>query len=133
METRTQAQPQDATDAGPAVTERRQHRRVALETGVGFASDNNFYTGFMEDISEGGLFLATYELQPIGTVIDLTFTLPNDQVVEVVGEVRWVRDPRDEDPNAPPGMGIQFHELSEQARTSIHEFIAARAPIFYEE
>lgn len=119
--------------ATPQSAERRRHQRIQYETEVTFSSQNNFFTGFTEDVSEGGLFLATYELAPIGTVIDLRFTLPDERVVEVVGDVRWVRDPRQEEPGAPPGMGVQFRALDEQDRRALAEFTAAREPLFYED
>ncbi|MFW6050170.1 MAG: TIGR02266 family protein [Myxococcota bacterium] len=121
------------TNAAPAAAERRQHQRVELETEVSFASENNFFTGFTEDISEGGLFLATYQLEPIGTAMEITFHLPDGHIVRARGQVRWVRDPRDESPGAPPGMGIQFEELLPEDRRAIQAFIEARAPLFYEE
>lgn len=120
-------------DPFPDGVERRRYQRVQLETDVTFESDHNFFTGFMEDISEGGLFIATYKLQPMGTQIEVTFTLPDGHIVRATGSVRWVRDPRDESPGAPPGMGIQFDELLPEDREAIHAFIGARAPIFYED
>lgn len=113
--------------------ERRRSPRVDLETDVTFESASNFFTGFMEDISEGGLFVATYNLQPLGTKMDLRFTLPNGQVVQVEGEVRWLRDPRDENLDAPPGMGIMFGEIAPEDREAIQAFIEARSPLFFED
>ena len=117
----------------PAGAERRKAPRAFLETEITFESAANFYTGFTEDISEGGLFLATYDLHPMGTEIEIEFTLPTGHIVRTTGIVRWVRDPRDEAPDAPPGMGLQFRDLLPEDQTAIHEFIEARAPIFYED
>lgn len=113
--------------------DRRHHQRVELETDVSFESESNFFTGFMEDISEGGLFLSTYQLEPIGTVIEVTFHLPDGHIVRAQGRVRWLRDPRDETSDVRPGMGIQFDELLAEDRKAIQAFIEARSPIFYEE
>lgn len=117
---------------GPDVSERRASPRTKLVTGVGFASDSNFYTGFTEDISEGGLFVATVMLQPLGSQVELTFTLPNDEEITAFGVVRWLRNPRDEHPDCVPGMGIQFEALPSTALESIREYVALREPIFYE-
>ena len=111
--------------------ERRRHPRVDLHTEVTFTDHTNFYTGFAEDLSEGGLFVATYALEPIGTKISLKLTLPDEREVEVTGTVRWLRDPRDHNPDAPPGMGIQFEDVASDDMRAIHEFVALRAPLFY--
>jgi len=115
------------------IVERRRVPRAFLETEITFESADNFYTGFTEDISEGGLFLTTYDLRPLGTELEVELTLPTGHIVRAVGVVRWVRDPRDEEPDCPPGMGIQFRELPSEDRRAIHEFIEARTPLFYED
>lgn len=113
--------------------ERRQHRRVPLETDVDFIGDTNFYTGFVEDISSGGLYVSTFNLQPIGTHIELSFTLPNGHQITVPGQVRWVLDPIDPDDASYPGMGIMFEELNIEDKKQIEAFINERSPLFYDE
>lgn len=117
----------------PDAAERRRSPRAFLETEVTVESADNFYTGFTEDVSEGGLFLATYDLKPLGTQLEVEFTLPTGHIVRTEGVVRWVRDVRDEAADCPPGMGIQFRELRPEDHAAITEFIAARAPLFYED
>lgn len=112
--------------------ERRTASRVDLCVGVGFQSDTNFYAGFTEDLSEGGLFVATHMLQPLGTELALTFSLPNGYEISTVAIVRWVRDPRNHDDDAVPGMGVQFNALSSADLDMIRQFIALREPIFYD-
>ncbi len=119
----------------PAVTgaERRRFQRVTFEAEVNFHSDHNLFLGFSEDISEGGLFAATYDIKPLGTRVELTFGLPCGHVVQCEGEVRWVRQPS-EDPDAPPpGMGVRFLDLSEADRQVLRRYIDQRAPIFYDD
>jgi uncharacterized protein (TIGR02266 family) len=99
---------------------------------VGFQSDSNFYAGFTEDLSEGGLFVATHMLQGIGTELTLTFTLPNDYEVTAVGIVRWLRDPHDLESDTRPGMGIQLRELSPDDLAMIREFVSLRDPLFHD-
>ena len=111
--------------------DRRATPRVELCVGVGFSSDTNFYTGFSEDLSAGGLFVATHALLPIGTSMNITFWLPNGHEVSTVGVVRWVRDTRDYNDDAGPGMGVQFRGLRTADADAIRRFIALREPIFY--
>ncbi len=111
--------------------ERRRSPRMALETCVNLASDSNFYTGFSEDISDGGVFVATYCLQPIGTSVELTFGLPGGHSVNAKGSVRWIRDIFDLDDQSCPGMGIGFEELSPEDKALIEQFMRNRSPIFF--
>jgi uncharacterized protein (TIGR02266 family) len=113
----------------PAVSERRKHDRRSLEAEIGVYSETNFYTGFSQDISEGGIFVATYDLEPIGSRIDLEFVLPDGHVVRVHGEVRWVKDPIESD--SFPGMGIRFIDLSPADLEAIQEFVSNREPLFH--
>jgi len=112
---------------------RRTAVRVPLETDVTLEGDTNFYTGFVRDISTGGLFVCSYNLLSIGTKVELTFTLPGGYVVYVNGEVRWIRDVYDPNTDSPPGMGIMFEDLLEEDAKAIADFVAVRAPMFYEE
>jgi len=111
---------------------RRTMPRIALNVDIGLQSENNFYTGFSEDISEGGIFITTYDFKPIGTKINLSFTLPNGFMIMGSGTVRWLREFNPMTPNMPPGMGIQFDELNPDDRAQIDEFIKTNATMFYE-
>ena len=113
--------------------DRRASPRREVETEVSFTSESNFYQGFSEDLSDGGLFVATYDLQPVGTKMDIEFTLPTGHIVKTIGEVRWLRELRDDDPEIRPGMGVQFRELLPEDEEAITAFLQARAPIFYDE
>jgi len=117
----------------PSVSDRRRAPRHVLETQVGFSSESNFYAGFAEDISEGGLFVATWELKPLGSQIDVEFELPDGHIVHACGVVRWLRDPRDDDPDTPPGMGIQFESLDPNDKEAIDMFLGIRSPLFYDD
>jgi len=117
----------------PNGAERRVNRRVPLEAEIGVYSDSNFYTGFTQDISAGGLFVATYDLHPIGTSVEVEFALPDGHQLKVKGIVRWLRDPIEDTPGVFPGMGVQFAGLSPQDQQAIEEFIANRPPMFFDD
>ncbi|MBW2732425.1 MAG: TIGR02266 family protein [Deltaproteobacteria bacterium] len=112
---------------------RREHLRAALKTKVGFSTESNFYAGFTDDVSEGGLFVATHQLLPLGTVVALEFSCveAGSDLMSVSGRVRWVRDEQ-KDGQAAPGMGVQFIDLSDEDRGHIETFVKRRDPIFYE-
>jgi uncharacterized protein (TIGR02266 family) len=111
---------------------RRSVLRFSIETEIGFQSDSNFYTGFTEDVSEGGLFVATYDCRPIGVTLNINFTLPDGHLVSTEGIVRWVREYNQTTPNVSPGMGVQFTALAKDDRNRINQFLSMREPMFYE-
>ena len=71
----------------------RAAERYDLEIKVDLESEHNFYTGLTQNISAGGLFIATHHLRRIGDRITLKFQLPGtEESVEVETEVRWIRE-----------------------------------------
>jgi uncharacterized protein (TIGR02266 family) len=117
-----------------AVTGGNQRRapRVELSIEIGIDDHTNFYVGFSENVSAGGLFIATYRLMPVNTEVALTFVLPDELPVFVHGVVRWLRDPHDASASeVPPGMGIEFVNLGEAEQARIQAYINTRAPLFY--
>ncbi len=107
--------------------------RIPVEVNIGATTDSNFYVGFSGEISEGGVFCATYAIQPRGTLMRVLVTLPGNFEKHVNGFVRFVRDPMDLTAESEPGMGIQFEGLDPEARELILRFIRKRAPMFYDE
>jgi uncharacterized protein (TIGR02266 family) len=111
---------------------RRSVQRVAIEADIGFQSDTNFFTGFTEDISAGGLFIATFDTRQIGSSILVNFTLPDGRLVSTNGVVRWVREYNETTPDIEPGMGVQFVDLNQEDENAINGFLTQREPMFYE-
>jgi len=109
-----------------------QAPRVPLEVSVGLQGDNNFFTGYTEDISDGGVFVATYDPLPIGTAVGLVLVLPHGRRVTASGDVAWIRAPWDVYGDLAPGMGIGLHGLPEADRRAILAFVAERPPFFYD-
>jgi uncharacterized protein (TIGR02266 family) len=107
--------------------------REQIEINIGATTESNFFVGFSGDIAEGGVFAATYNILPKGTPVRALVTLPGGFEREVLGHVRFVRDPMDMSAESEPGMGIQFESLVHEARELILRFIRKRPPIFYDE
>ena len=123
--------------ASPPLADEPEHRefdRLPVVVEVHHESDHNFFTGFMEDISEGGLFVATHAVPRIGTKIEISFTLPGLQGTCVARcRVRWLRDYNPNAPDGIPGMGLAFCDLAGPAREAVERFIKQRQPIFFED
>jgi uncharacterized protein (TIGR02266 family) len=116
-----------------AADNRRVNPRYGVELDVTMSSDHNFYAGFAENISTGGLFIATHLLKPVGEHFEISLTLPGQQEpIRGIGEVRWVRE-YSERSNTPPGMGIRFVSLSPGAADAIDRFLKDRQPLFYDD
>src|SRR6185369_12867959 len=95
-------------------THRRAYERAELVVEITYESDHNFFMGLSENISEGGLFVATHVIREVGTRIELTFALPGDAgTVKATAEVRWLRL-YSESSDAPPGLGLAFVELTDE-------------------
>jgi uncharacterized protein (TIGR02266 family) len=113
----------------------RASERFDLEVKVDLESDHNFYTGLTQNISSGGLFIATHHLRKIGDQITLKFTLPgSEKVVAVETEVRWIRENsalmRTE---SGTGMGVRFINLSAEAKAVIDSFVQSRESLYYDD
>jgi uncharacterized protein (TIGR02266 family) len=106
--------------------------RHRIEANLGATTQSNFYVGFSGEIAHGGVFLATYETLPKDTSVKMLVTLPGGFEFECNGWVRFVRDPLDFMSEAEPGMGIQFENLSAEARELVLRFIQKRPPMFYD-
>lgn len=117
--------------SGVPVDERRTHPRMPVQADVSLYSDTNFWSGFTEDVSEGGLFVASWELHPIGTQVDVALELPTGHEIKTRGEVRWIREATDDGPR--PGMGIRFLALDAADLRAIQTFVKHRAPLFWDE
>jgi uncharacterized protein (TIGR02266 family) len=110
---------------------KRVAARVAMQTQVDLASDSNFFTGFSTNISEGGLFIATVNVLPPGTPVDVTFSLPAGARLTVKGEVRWTREVNDRTPEVFPGVGVRFTEVDPAVVSQIKSFVQEREPLFF--
>ena len=110
---------------------KRVAARVAMQTQVDLVSDSNFFTGFSTNISEGGLFVATVNVLPAGTPVDVSFTLPAGRRLTVKGEVRWTREVNDRTPDVFPGVGVRFTEVDPAVVSQIKAFVQQREPLFF--
>jgi uncharacterized protein (TIGR02266 family) len=111
--------------------DRRAAPRYVLKVEVTFESEHNFYTGLTQDLSGGGLFVATNVLRPIGECIRVRFNLPgHSEFIDVVTVVRWVRGHNLGDME--PGMGLQFVQLTPGAQKAVGAFLQQRDSIFYD-
>ncbi len=119
----------------PEAADRRTTDRHEVEVEIDIDSDSNFYTGLTQDVSTGGLFVATHRIRRVGERIHVKFRLPgHDQPIEAHTEVRWLRENSSlRRADGAHGMGLRFIELSAEARSAIQAFFKKRESLFYDD
>ena len=105
------------SDAEPA-TERRHGGRLTINKQ--FDSFDQFVTEYVTNLSGSGAFVRTDSPLPVGTEVNLKFSVLLDgiETVEGVGVVVRVE-------NDPPGMGVVFRELGVYSQKLIERLLIA--------
>ncbi len=99
------------------------HRREARVTiNKEFESVDAFVHEYVTNISRSGAFVKSADPLPVGTRVDLKFTVIMDEVetIEGVGEVVRVQT------TDPPGMGVVFTELSQYSQSLLSRLLTLR-------
>ncbi|HYO96562.1 MAG TPA: TIGR02266 family protein [Polyangiaceae bacterium] len=134
MRNASTARTDSPSESGPTSEggKRREYQRFSVDLDVSLGSDHNFYAGFAENLSAGGVFVATHLLRPVGEKMEICVHLPDGAEVRAVGEVRWIRV-FNADSDMPPGMGVRFLELQAGCEAAIERFLVRREPLFYDD
>jgi len=96
----------------------RQFRRQRIRNArarVTAARGQNPLSGFVTNISAGGMFISSWSiLPPANQVVDFKIEFGDDETIEVTGQaiVRWLRPFREF--GRPPGVGLEFTSLDEE-------------------
>ncbi len=109
----------------------RRTTRHELEVAVSGVGEDNFFMGFSENLSDGGVFVATMCPPEVGVTVDLAVTVGQDQSLFVRGEVRWHRT---NDAGEPTGCGVQFHSMSPEQERLLTSLMnrTEKEPLFYD-
>lgn len=114
-------------------SERRLTPRVSVDLDVGMGSEHNFYSGLADNLSVGGIFVATHALKPLGEVVMLRLFLSDqDPPLQLEAQVRWTRELRDQS-DLPPGMGLSFTALTLTDQHAIATLLKQPSPVVIEE
>ena len=97
----------------------RKNERVTINKE--FDSFDQFIQEYVTNISESGAFIKTQDPLPVGSEVNLRFTVIMDDIetIEGVGEVVRVEA-------NPPGMGVVFKKLSDYSAKLIEKLLTAR-------
>lgn len=100
-------------------------RRISARKTINheFATVDQFIDEYVINISRSGVFIRSDEPLPVGTRVNLRFTVIQDELetIEGLGEVvRTVEKGRDK------GMGVVFVELSQVSKELIERILVRR-------
>jgi uncharacterized protein (TIGR02266 family) len=101
------------------MTNGRLNERVTINKE--FDSFDQFIQEYVTNISRSGVFIKTREPLPIGTEVNLRFTVIMDDIETIEGIGTVVRVDAE-----PPGMGVVFKELSSYSQRLIEKLLTAR-------
>ena len=91
---------------------------------VEFRTASSFLVAYSINLSRGGLFLETDAEVPTGAAMTLDFSVPNVGVTSVNGIVAW-RRALDDTASGPPGIGIEFQDITPQLGALIDRLAAS--------
>ena len=108
----------------------RKSHRLKMEAKITLRSQTNFFVGFSENISEGGIFITTQSPPDIGDAIEVDIPLiDGSATIAVKGVVRWHRFMANGNPS---GCGVQFTEIPNGAEHLLQNMITLlqKEPLF---
>jgi len=102
--------------------EQRRYTRAHLKSKIDWVKDLAEYSGYTENISEGGVFIATPVTLPEGELLELHLELDGGTEVVTRARVAWLRPATEEEL---PGMGLQFVNPPPELVQHIREYVEA--------
>src|SRR5579872_359092 len=99
--------------------ERREGPRIPIEMWVEETTESERYFRRAGNLSRGGLGLDHTIPLPLGTIVNLTFTLPGDSsAVQISGVIVSTAGPDE------LRMGVKFIDTTDEARARIDAYLA---------
>ena len=109
---------------GGAPGGRRVEDRTSAKIRITFKKASDFFRAYIGNLGTGGLFIKTSQTVPAGTVLNLEFNLPDsDHLIQAKGKVAWARSKGESDERKPPGLGIQFVQMSSEDANLLNNYI----------
>ena len=97
----------------------RQDERVTINKE--FDSFDQFIQEYITNISKSGVFIKSKNPLPVGTRVNLRFSVIMDDIETITGVGRVVRVDAD-----PAGMGVVFEELSSYSQRLLEKLLTAK-------
>jgi uncharacterized protein (TIGR02266 family) len=112
--------------ADQELDEKRDSRRYMARMAVFYGHyKKTIFTNYSINMSTGGMFIESENILPVDSELVVKFKLPDsDRIIVSNARVAWTNDPDAiKKPSLPPGMGIQFLDLSLDDLHSIRAFL----------
>ncbi len=102
-------------------TKRLVPREERITINHEFASVDEFVAEYVTNISRSGVFIRTRHPLPVGTKVNLRFSVIMDEleVIEGVGEVVRLQE-------RPKGMGVVFTELTSHSQSLVEKLLTTK-------
>jgi hypothetical protein len=101
----------------------KQRRESRLTINKEFGSFEAFIEEYVTNISRSGAFVKTADPPPVGTEINLKFTVIMDDIETIEGLGKVVRVQQD-----PPGMGVVFTQISHHSQFLLERLLTRSIP-----
>jgi uncharacterized protein (TIGR02266 family) len=102
------------------VDSRRQQARLTINKE--FDSFDQFVREYVTNISRSGVFIKTAAPLPVGSQVDLKFTVVMDGIETIEGEGEVVRVEQN-----PSGMGVVFRKLGRYSQRLVERLLTQHA------
>jgi len=100
-------------------------KRYDMTHPVQYESHASFLTEYTENLSKGGMYLATPELLEPESTIQVELEIPGiPDPIKVTGKVVYRFSEKEaQEHGRPPGVGLQFIDTSDEAKNLLHQYI----------
>ena len=102
---------------------RRKRIRINVTTRVTVAHGGDTHELYTEALSTGGIYVRKREPLPVGSEVGVTLPL-DGRTLSLTGRVIYVKGIFGEMFKVPPGMGIEFKDVSEDDLTHLSDYIS---------
>lgn len=101
---------------------------VTLKVQLQYPDRDTFVERFSINVSRTGLFIRARDPAPVGSRVRFEYRLKDDsRIFRGTGVVRWARGAAEaKEPDAPPGMGIEFVDLDPQSEDLVTHIVKTR-------
>lgn len=103
------------------------NQSVPVRIRLRYADLDSFVEKFAPNVTRGGLFLASRNVQPVGATVAFEIQLINGRVALAgEGKVMWVKPFDPLEPSRPYGMGVQFVSVEPHTRPVLARILRLR-------
>ncbi len=94
---------------------------------------HNLVRDYSVDLSTGGVFVEAHYVVPVGTLLNVAFTLPHDgTAIRCTARVAWLNGPvLRREPLLPPGMGLEFLDIDSREAEALRNFLHSEERLHY--